>query len=443
VGDVWLGGWRRFSMFKEPEFLKMVELIRRADVGYVNMETSFLDDENRYPYYDGGKEDEGERHSADPITAEDLRWMGFDICSTAMNHSYDFGPEGIFSTRRVLDKVGFTHAGIGQDLDQASFPGFMQTDKGTVAIVSAYANADFLFQQAMNASRSGCIGKPGVNGARVDYVMDPNTWDTLKNNLRKVGIWVAEYPWWTEQFGGETFQMMGHYFVKGREPGTYASTQMRQLDLERNVRAVQEAAGMADWVIFGCHDHSPSTRVDAEGKPNPSRAVETFVKACMDAGADVYFGTGGAGSYQGIEIYRNKPIFWNIGVWEESVESMWRQPLNMYEMMGKNRDTPIHELHDQYNERVWKNPQYVDPELYWSGLLVTLKLDGEQGPDRRVTEIKLYPCDLLGDRPRAIRGRPVLATGSIARKVLTVMKTKSAQYGTKITIKDDVGTVTL
>jgi poly-gamma-glutamate synthesis protein (capsule biosynthesis protein) len=93
-----------------------------------------------------------------------------------------------------------------------------------------------------------------------------------------------------------------------------------------------------------------------------------------------------------------------------------------------------------YEPKTWER---VDKELYWSGLLVTMKLEGKQGPNRTVTDIKLYPADLRGDLPRAQRGRPLLAKGTVAQKVLNVMVNQSAKYGTEITIKDDVGIVKL
>ena len=33
---------------------------------------------------------------ADPEIAKDLRWAGFDIMSTAHNHSFDFGARGFW-----------------------------------------------------------------------------------------------------------------------------------------------------------------------------------------------------------------------------------------------------------------------------------------------------------------------------------------------------------
>jgi poly-gamma-glutamate synthesis protein (capsule biosynthesis protein) len=360
-----------------------------------------------------------------------------------MNHSYDYGYEGILSTIRVLNDAGFAHAGIGRDLDHATFPGFLQTPKGTVAIVSAYAGDDYLFQLALNPTASGSFGKPGVNGVRVDFVLDPTTWESLRSTFQSLGLRANNYPWLRDQFGGETLELKGHYyFVKGNEPGTYVRTQPRKQDLDRNIRAVREAAGMADWVIFACHYHTPSTRFDEHGNPNPTEAVEILAKACLDAGADVVVGTGGGGgAYQGIEIYGSKPILWNLGVFIENVESMLRQPATIYEMMGLDQNAPIHVLHDRLNKRIWKRADKVPATLYWSGLLATIELVGGRGADCHVKEIKLHPCDLHGEKPRAVRGRPTMAGEEVANAVLEKLKYKSAQYGTEVKIKGGIGII--
>ena len=443
AGDVWLGGSRRIKMIKDPKFLALRDIILANDVAYVNMETCFLDKSYQGPYYASGKGDEGESHSAEPRIARDLKWMGFDICSCAMNHSYDYGPEGILSTIRVLEDSCFTFAGIGKDLDSATAPGFIQTSKGMISIISAYANDDFPFQSALNPTKSGCVGKPGVNNIRVDFLLDPETWENTKSMLNGLGLRTNIFPWWTKQFGGETFELKGHYyFVKGKGEGKYIRTQVRNNDLNRNTRTIKEAAGMSDWVIYACHYHTPTTRYDAIGNPKPTEAIETLAKESINAGADMFIGTGGSGGpSQGIEIYKNKPIFWNIGVFIENVESMTRQPETIYEMMGLGPRSPINELHDRLNKRVWKDPKINDPEVYWSGMLASIDFIGRQGPKRKVKRIKLYPCDLHGNMSRSIRGYPSIADSAFAHRVLERVAQHSEAYGTEITIRNGIGII--
>lgn len=459
VGDVWMGGFRRTAVYDEPEYMGLVKLIRNADVGFVNIETLFLDEMNKVPYQPIGQPIGIERHSADPIIAEDLKWMGFNICATAMNHSNDFGTEGIFSTKRVLDEAGFTQAGIGATLSEATLPSYMQTKKGAVAIISAYSSP-FWGQMATDPTPlAPDIARPGVNGIRADWVVDPTSFEKIREVLKIGGTGLRNADqWWKDYFGtDDVIHAPPLYIIKGDEPGTYAYTQPRKADLERNLRAVKGAAGTADWVIFALHDH---TRNGIGFNPNdPSSSTKTTARACIDAGADAFFGTGGTEEpgCKGIEIYKNKPIFWTLGVWWEAVESMWRQPWEVYDELLLPLDADISTIVDRMNqmfgrkgtdrktlEKTWGEGAYEkDKELYWSSFLATMKLEGEQGPNRKVTEIKLYPCDQRGDRPRAQRGRPLLTKGRLARKILGRLKENSAKYGTEIQIKKDIGIVKL
>ncbi|MBI5087485.1 MAG: CapA family protein [Actinobacteria bacterium] len=52
--------------------------------------------------------------------AESLRRTGFDRCSTASNHSFDLGSDGIASTLAAFDDVGLTHTGTARSPDEAA-----------------------------------------------------------------------------------------------------------------------------------------------------------------------------------------------------------------------------------------------------------------------------------------------------------------------------------
>ena len=217
VGDVWMGGFRRTAVYDEPEYMGLVKLIRNADVGFVNIETLFLDEMNKVPYQPIGQPIGIERHSADPIIAEDLKWMGFNICATAMNHSNDFGTEGIFSTKRVLDEAGFTQAGIGATLSEATLPSYMQTKKGAVAIISAYSSP-FWGQMATDPTPlAPDIARPGVNGIRADWVVDPTSFEKIREVLKIGGTGLRNADqWWKDYFGtDDVIHAPPLYIIKG------------------------------------------------------------------------------------------------------------------------------------------------------------------------------------------------------------------------------------
>src|SRR5262245_63345279 len=77
------------SMYTEPRYLELVELIRAADARYIHLEMLFHD----YEHAPTDKRS-GTFMRCDPRFIADLQWMGFQMMSTAHNHSIDFGEGG-------------------------------------------------------------------------------------------------------------------------------------------------------------------------------------------------------------------------------------------------------------------------------------------------------------------------------------------------------------
>ncbi|MEC7769118.1 MAG: CapA family protein, partial [Acidobacteriota bacterium] len=81
---------RRLSVYQEPEFLEMVNLLRGADVAFTNLEMLFHDYEP-YPMHQSG----GTYMRAAPALVNELVWAGFDMVSRANNHTGDYGTLGM------------------------------------------------------------------------------------------------------------------------------------------------------------------------------------------------------------------------------------------------------------------------------------------------------------------------------------------------------------
>ena len=73
---------KRMSTFREPSFLKLVDVIRAADVSVVNAEMLFHNFEMSWQ----GK-DSISYQVSDPANLRELTWMGFDVVTTANNHA--------------------------------------------------------------------------------------------------------------------------------------------------------------------------------------------------------------------------------------------------------------------------------------------------------------------------------------------------------------------
>jgi poly-gamma-glutamate capsule biosynthesis protein CapA/YwtB (metallophosphatase superfamily) len=115
-------------MYTEPNYLKLVDLIRGADARYVHLEMLF----HNYEHAPTDKR-VGTYMRCDPKFIADLQWMGFQMMSVASNHSIDFGEGGILKNIENLNKYGMMHAGTGRNLAEARAPAYLETAKGRVA----------------------------------------------------------------------------------------------------------------------------------------------------------------------------------------------------------------------------------------------------------------------------------------------------------------------
>ncbi len=61
--------------------------------------------------------------TTEPQLLEDLKWLGVNLVSTANNHAFDYGEDGIMATCGYLDSAGIAHAGTGRHLREARAPG--------------------------------------------------------------------------------------------------------------------------------------------------------------------------------------------------------------------------------------------------------------------------------------------------------------------------------
>ena len=92
---------RKLSVYEEPEYLRMIDLLRNADMAFTNLEMLFHDYEP-YPMAESG----GTWMRADPALAKELAWAGIDMVSRANNHTGDYGTPGMELTTRYVAEAG-------------------------------------------------------------------------------------------------------------------------------------------------------------------------------------------------------------------------------------------------------------------------------------------------------------------------------------------------
>ncbi len=106
--------------------------VRGADIGLCHVETPMSRrPPSGYPVF-----------NTPPALAEAIRWAGYDICSTASNHSLDQGQSGIRSTGGALDRKGIRHTG--------SFGSAGARERSTILIVKGVKVAFLSYTEMTN-----------------------------------------------------------------------------------------------------------------------------------------------------------------------------------------------------------------------------------------------------------------------------------------------------
>ncbi len=177
-----------------------------------------------------------------------------------------------------------------------------------------------------------------------------------------------------------------------------------------NLAAIEQAARTADLTIFSSHTHMPGEWYRA------------FAHQAIEAGADIVF-THGPHRIRGIEIYRNRPIFYSLGDFFFELYFIERHPSEVYDYYGLGDDATVEDL------RTSRLPRdgLFRRRATWEGLgaVVTFK-------DRGLEKIELIPLDLGIDAALPERGRPLIACPARGREIIDVVRAKSKDYGTRI-----------
>src|SRR5919199_5593902 len=172
----------KLRVHTEPQFTKMIDLIRGADAAFTNLEMLFHDYEP-YPSTQSG----GTYMRADPALAKELVWAGFDMVARANNHANDYGVLGQQLTTKYVAEAGLVQAGVGESLREAREARFLETDKGRVALISTAST--FPDPSRAGVSWGDTKARPGLNPLRftTTYVLTRQQFDGLRSALAAAG----------------------------------------------------------------------------------------------------------------------------------------------------------------------------------------------------------------------------------------------------------------
>jgi len=231
-----------------PGYDAVRAVLRQADACFTNLEVAIYGPGAGEPQKSGTF-----FHAAQPVVLDCLKDMGFNLLAMSNNHAWDLGDGGILSTISAVRERGFVHAGTGTNVQEASAPGFLETPKGRVGLVSV-------------ASRVGAPDTPYALGA----------------------------------IAGADSPGVNHMDLEDGKPEPH--------DARRVLGAIEQAAGKTDWVIYYQHCHNYDTD---DWRRTPAWRQD-WARRCVDAGADAVV-THGVPLLHGIEIYRRRPIFYGLG----------------------------------------------------------------------------------------------------------------------------------
>lgn len=248
-----------------PNEVATVAPLLKGDVIFTNFEAAVIEP---------GQSTRDGRFLSPPEALDALKALGFNLLALSDNHAYDLKAAGIQNTLREVKSRNLAHAGIGNTLDEAAAPGYLQTPNGTVALV---AMASGLIDEGGHAQKD----HPGVNELRIEAGDKPNES-------------TAELPAGVPN-----------------EPNAE--------DKQRILQSIREARQHADLVIVYEHNHvflnHPFAAILNEELPErlgPADWLKKWTHDEIDAGADIVV-MHGMPLVHGVEIYRGRPIFFDLG----------------------------------------------------------------------------------------------------------------------------------
>ena len=414
---------RGLMMGRDTETRDLYSLIRGADVGFTNLETvpnGFVG----HPAEDAG----GTHLGADEWVLDELSEAGFNLLATANNHSLNYGVEGLLELIAILKRRKIKFAGIGSQLAAARAPAYLDTDAGSIAMLSC--SSTFAKGQQASEQRPDVQGRPGLNPLRVKttYTVTGTQLNTIKEIANELGIERKRAERVNMGFGfdpddPEVFSFLGESFRQGTTPSVATEPDAR--DIDAIASWVSECRARADIVIVSLHSHE-----DGGDKETPAEFARTFCRRMIDEGADLVVGHG-PHLLRGMEIYRDRPIFYSLGNFIAQNDLTDRLPADSYEAFRVDRDEHPGEI---FRSRSKGGTQgFPADHRYWQTVLPICTFEPGSPPT-----IEMYPVSLRLSGHPGSRGRPALATGDEAEQIRSRFIALSGRLGLDIEERRDI-----
>ncbi|HTM14713.1 MAG TPA: CapA family protein [Bryobacteraceae bacterium] len=353
-----------------PAAVPVIQGLLKGDVVFTNLESAVAEK--------GETIHEGRGFLTPPEALDALTTFGFNLLSLSGNHAFDLRVKGIQNTIREADSRKIVHAGTGNNLTEAAAPAYLHTPKGTIALIASASGL-------ITPGGSATADRPGVNELRIEA-------------------------------GGKENEATADL------PGAPANTPNAE-DSQRVLQSIRDARQHADLVIVYQHNHVFANRsfatIFTEGMPErlaPNDWLRKWTHAEVDAGADIVV-MHGAPLLHGVEIYRGKPIFYDLGNF-------------IYNLVP--------------------TLTYIDEPMSWESAIAYVQFEG--GILKSVS-LRPVALNVMGEGQPDVhneyadnqflhtRGLPSPATGARAGYILQRLADLSKPFGTKFEIKGDTAEI--
>lgn len=402
----------------DPGFAAVRRVIKSGDVAFTNFEFNVFDLRAFAPTPQA--EHGGLWVHAGPEQASELKSIGFNIVSRANNHAMDDGVEGMNETSAVLDRVGLVYAGVGRNLGEARRAAYLQTPLGRVAIISTASS--FTPLSRASHARDDVKGRPGVSALRWTrhVYLDAQSLSSLKRAIGEMQIVPMPRP-----FSDERMTFFGTEYLKGDRNRVELVADER--DVAEILAQVRNARKQADFVFVTIHAHEPSNESEL-----PADFLPAFARACIDAGADMFVGHG-PHQLRGIEVYKERPIFYSLGNFAFQYQTLEPLASDIYEQakLDPFKGTPG-ELYDAMKDT---GLGFKD-DVWWESAVAVSRFDGGA-----LKSIELHPIDLGTTLPRPQKGTPRAAGAPLSAKILDRVARLSKPYGTSVRQRNGIGVI--
>jgi len=355
-----------------PAAVPAIKELLKGDVIFTNFEGAVAEK--------GESIHEGRGFLTPPKALDAMTIFGFNLLALSGNHAFDLKVPGIQNTIREADRRKIVHAGTGNSLAEAAAPAYLSTPKGTIALI---ASASGLIAPGASATPD----RPGVNELRV----------LAGDNQNEATV---DLP--------------------GAPPNA-----PNPEDAQRILQNIRRAREQADVVIVYQHNHVFGNRafstIFTEGMAErlaPNEWLRKWTHAEIDAGADIVV-MHGAPLLHGVEIYRGKPIFYDLG------NFIYNVPPTL---------------------------TYIDEPMNWESAVAYIRFQG-----RSLLSISFRPIVMnnIGEGQPDVhdpyasnqflhtRGLPSPATRARAGYILERLAELSKPFGTKFDIKGETAEINL